>query len=54
MTPQKQEIIDAIWGEDALEITKEISDGIFDMAEVAAIRVGEGKFFVVPDTDSIH
>ena len=54
MTQTDQEIIDAIWGEDAMEIDRATLDGIFAMAEVAAQRVEEGKFFVVPDTDSVH
>jgi hypothetical protein len=54
MTQQEQAIIDAIWGEDAHEIDKATLDGIFAMADLAAARVAEGKFVVVPETDTLH
>ena len=54
MTLEEQAIVDAIWGEDAMEINKETLDGIFAMAELAAQRVLEGKVFVIPETDTLH
>lgn len=54
MTLEEQAIVDAIWGEDAVEITKETLDGIFAMAELAAQCVLEGKVFFVPETDTLH
>ena len=54
MSPQEQEIIDAIWGEDAHEIDRAVIDGIFAMADLAAERVAHGKFVIVPETDTLH
>ena len=58
MTPQEQEIIDAIWGEDASEVDKaeavEVVEGIFAMADVMKARMEEGKIAYVPLTDYQH
>ena len=58
MTPQEQEIIDAIWGEDASEVDKaeaaEIVEGIFAMADLMKARMVEGKIAYVPITDYLH
>ena len=58
MTPQEQEIIDAIWGEDALEVDKDeaaqVVEGIFAMADLMKARMLAGKIAVVPLTDYLH
>ena len=58
MTPQEQEIIDAIWGEDASEVDKveatQVVEGIFAMADLMKARMQEGKIAVVPLTDYLH
>jgi hypothetical protein len=58
MTPQEQEIIDAIWGGDATEVDKaeaaEIVEGIFAMADLMKTRMLAGKIAYVPLTDYIH
>ena len=58
MTPQEQEIIDAIWGEDASEIDKaeatQVVEGIFAMADLMKARMLAGKVAVVPLTDYLH
>lgn len=58
MTPQEQEIIDAIWGEDASEIDKaeatQVVEGIFAMADLMKARMLAGKVAVVPLTDYYH
>ena len=58
MTPQEQEIIDAIWGEDASEIDKaeatQVLEGIFAMADLMKLRMEEGKIAYVPLTDWLH
>jgi len=58
MTPQEQEIIDAIWGEDASEVDKveaaQVVEGIFAMADLMKARMGEGKIAIVPGTDYLH
>ena len=58
MTPQEQEIIDAIWGEDASEVDKaeaaEVVEGIFAMADIMKARMEEGKIAYVPLTDYLH
>ena len=58
MTPQEQEIIDAIWGEDASEVDKEeatqVVEGIFAMADLMKARMDEGKIAYVPLTDYLH
>jgi len=58
MTPQEQEIIDAIWGGDATEVDKaeaaEIVEGIFAMADVMKVRMAEGKIAYIPLTDWLH
>jgi hypothetical protein len=58
MTPQEQEIIDAIWGEDATEIDKaratEVIEGIYAMADIMKTRMEEGKIVYVPLTDYLH
>jgi hypothetical protein len=58
MTPQEQEIIDAIWGEDATDIDKaeaaEVVEGIFAMADIMKARMLEGKIAYVPLTDYLH
>jgi hypothetical protein len=58
MTPQEQEIIDAIWGEDASDIDKAeaklVVDGIYAMADVMKARMEAGKIAYVPLTDYLH
>ena len=58
MTPQEQEIIDAIWGGDATEVDKaeaaEIVEGIFAMADIMKARMEQGKIAYVPLTDYLH
>ena len=54
MTPQEQEIIDAIWGEDASDLDKATLDGIFAMADLAAARAAEGKIVYIPLNDTLH
>jgi len=58
MTPQEQEIIDAIWGEDASELNKaeaqEVVEGIFAMADLMKARMLAGKIAYVPLTDYLH
>jgi len=58
MTPQEQEIIDAIWGGDATEVDKaeaaEIVEGIFAMADLMKARMVAGKIAYVPRTDYLH
>jgi len=54
MTSKEQAIVDAIWGDDANDIDKATMEGIFFMADLAASRAAEGKFVVVPETDTLH
>jgi hypothetical protein len=58
MTPQEQEIIDAIWGEDASDIDKAeaklVVDGIYAMADLMKSRMEAGKIAYVPATDYLH
>ncbi len=58
MTPQEQEIIDAIWGEDANDVNKaeatQVVEGIFAMADLMKARMLAGKIAVVPITDYLH
>jgi hypothetical protein len=58
MTPQEQEIIDAIWGEDALEVDKaeaaQVVEGIFAMADLMKARMEEGKIAYIPLSDWLH
>jgi hypothetical protein len=58
MTAQEQEIIDAIWGEDASEIDKveatQVVEGIFAMADLMKARMLAGKIAYVPLTDYYH
>ena len=58
MTPQEQEIIDAIWGEDASDVDRaeatQVVEGIFAMADLMKARMQEGKIAVVPLTDYLH
>jgi len=58
MTPQEQEIIDAIWGEDASEVDKaeatQVVEGIFAMADLMKARMLAGKIAVIPLTDYYH
>jgi hypothetical protein len=58
MTPQEQEIIDAIWGEDANEVDQAeatlVVEGIFAMADLMKARMLAGKVAVVPLTDYLH
>ena len=58
MTPQEQEIIDAIWGEDAADIDKAeaklVVDGIYAMADIMQARMLAGKIAYVPLTDYLH
>ena len=58
MTQQEQEIIDAIWGEDASEVDKaeaaQVVESIFAMADIMKARMEEGKIAYVPLTDWLH
>ena len=58
MSPQEQEIIDAIWGEDASEVDKaeaaQVVEGIFAMADIMKARMEQGKIAYVPLTDYLH
>ena len=58
MTPQEQEIIDAIWGEDANDVDRaeaaQVVEGIFAMADLMKIRMEAGKIAYVPLTDYLH
>jgi hypothetical protein len=58
MTSQEQEIIDAIWGEDASEVDKaeaaQVVEDIFAMADLMKSRMEEGKIAYVPLTDYLH
>ena len=58
MTQQEQEIIDAIWGEDASDIDKAeaalVVEGIYAMADVMKARMEAGKIAYVPLTDYLH
>ena len=58
MTPQEQEIIDAIWGEDASEVDKveaaQVVEGIFAMADLMKSRMEEGKIAYIPLSDWLH
>ncbi len=58
MTPQEQEIIDAIWGEDANDVDRAeatlVVEGIFAMADLMKARMLAGKIAVVPLTDYYH
>ncbi len=58
MTLQEQEIIDAIWGEDASEVDKaeatQVVEGIFAMAELMKTRMEAGKIACVPLSDYLH
>jgi len=58
MTAQEQEIIDAIWGEDATDIdkaeAKQVVEGIYAMADLMKTRMLAGKIAYVPSTDYLH
>jgi hypothetical protein len=58
MTPQEQEIIDAIWGEDATDIDRaeatQIIEGIYAMADLMKLRMEAGKIAYVPLSDYLH
>ena len=58
MTPQEQEIIDAIWGEDASEVDKaaaaQVVEGIFAMADLMKARMEQGKIAYIPLSDYLH
>ncbi len=58
MTPQEQEIIDAIWGEDASEVDKaeaaQVVEGIFAMADIMKTRMEAGKIAYIPQSDWLH
>ena len=58
MTPQEQEIIDAIWGKDASEVDKaeatQVVEGIFAMADLMKARMEEGKIAYIPLSDYLH
>ena len=58
MTPQEQEIIDAIWGKDASDIDKAeaalVIEGIYSMADIMKARMEAGKIAYVPLTDYLH
>ena len=58
MTPQEQEIIDAIWGEDANDVDRaeaaQVLEGIFVMADIMKARMEAGKIAYMPLTDYLH
>jgi len=58
MTLEEQEIIDAIWGEDADDVDRaeatQIIEGIFVMADIMKARLLAGKMAVVPITEYLH
>jgi hypothetical protein len=58
MTPQEQEIIDAIWGDDANDVDRaeatQVVEGIFAMADLMKIRMEAGKIAYIPLTDWLH
>jgi hypothetical protein len=58
MTPQEQEIIDAIWGEDATDVDKaeaaQVVEGIYAMADLMKSRMEQGKIAYVPLSDYLH
>ena len=58
MTPQEQEIIDAIWGEDANDVDRaeatQVVEGIFAMADLMKSRMEAGKIAYIPSTDYLH
>ena len=58
MTLEEQEIIDAIWGEDADDVDRaeatQIIEGIFAMADLMKARMEEGKIAYIPLTDYLH
>jgi len=58
MTPQEQEIIDAIWGEDANDVDRaeatQVVEGIFAMADLMKARIEAGKIAYVPQSDWLH
>ena len=58
MTPQEQEIIDAIWGEDANDVDRaeaaQVLEGIFAMADIMKARMEQGKIAYVPLLDYLH
>ena len=58
MTPQEQEIIDAIWGEDVNDVDRAeatlVVEGIFAMADIMKARMEAGKIAYIPSTDWLH
>jgi hypothetical protein len=58
MTSQEQEIIDAIWGEDANDVDRaeatQVVEGIFAMADLMKARMEEGKIAYIPSSDWLH
>jgi hypothetical protein len=52
MTLEEQKIIDAIWGEDAEDLSNEelqrITNGIFAMADIMKERMDAGKIPIAP------
>ena len=58
MTPQEQEIIDAIWGEDATDVDRaeatQVIEGIYAMADLMKLRMEAGKIAYVPLSDYLH
>ena len=58
MTPQEQEIIDAIWGEDATDVDRaeatQVVEGIYAMADIMKARMEAGKIAYVPLSDYLH
>jgi hypothetical protein len=58
MTLEEQEIIDAIWGEDANDVDRAeaalVVEGIYAMADMMKARMEEGKIAYVPLTDYLH
>ena len=58
MTQQEQEIIDAIWGEDANDVDRaeatQVVEGIFAMADLMKTRMEAGKIAYIPLSDYLH
>lgn len=54
MTPEDQAIVDAIWGEEASDINREVLDGFFAMADLIAQRAQAGKTVVFDNSDTLH
>ena len=58
MTLEEQQIIDAIWGEDANDVDRaeatQVIEGIYVMADIMKSRIEAGKIAYIPLTDYLH